>query len=187
MLKNNMCSSAYISDISEECLNKAKSLLKDYIAGGRVTARVADGLNGADKNVSLALIAGMGGMEIIKILSEGFLPLKFVLQPMKDSYRLRKFLVDSGAKITLDVTFLGDGYFYDVIKGEKSGGSEYSEDELAFGKTNLLSPTPDFIKKIDGLIKKNEDYLSLAKKRETAAALQKKINDLKRIKKLCLR
>jgi len=185
MLKNNMCERAYISDISKECLSKAELLLKDYIAQGRVVSRVADGLKGADKNTSLTLIAGMGGMEIIKILSEGFLPLKFVLQPMKDSPRLRKFLVDSGAKITLDVTFADGGYFYDVIKGERSGGSRYSEDELAFGKTNLVEPTSDFIKKIDGLINKNEGYLSLAQRQDTAKPLIEKINLLKRIKKEC--
>lgn len=185
MLKNGLCEEALISDISAPSLKKAEILLKDYIAAGRVKSACADGLKDTDKDTSLVLIAGMGGMEIIKILSEGFIPQKFVFQPMKDSPALRKFLVKSGARITLDKTFLGGGYFYDVIKGERDGGDEYSPDEFIYGRDNLKNPSADFLKKLDDEEKKTAEYLKNAVKESASEPLKKKLNDIKRIKKRC--
>lgn len=185
MLKNGLCDTALISDISAPSLKKAEILLKDYIAAGTVKSACADGLKAADKDTSLALIAGMGGMEIIKILSEGFIPEKFVLQPMKDSPRLREFLIGRGAKITLDATFFGGGYFYDVIKGERGGGDVYTPDELTYGRDNLKNPSADFLKKLGAEEEKILEYLSGAEKESSAAPLEKKLNDIKRIKKRC--
>lgn len=186
MLKNGLCSAALISDISAPSLKKAETLLKDYIAAGRVKSACVNGLRAVDKNTSLVLIAGMGGMEIIKILSEGFIPKKFVFQPMKDSPALRKFLVKSGAKITLDKTYLGGGYFYDIIKGERGGGDEYSSDELTYGRDNLKNPSADFLKKLDEEERKTAGYLKNAEKDSSAEPLREKLNDIKRIKKECL-
>jgi len=182
MLKNGLCESALISDISAASLKKAETLLNAYIAEGRVKSVVVDGLKAADKNTDLVLISGMGGMEIIKILSEGFIPNKFILQPMKDSPALRRFLISRGAKITLDVTFLGGGYFYDIIKGENTGGSSYSEDDFLFGRDNLKSPSADFLKKLEAEEEKTAQYLSRACSLSSALPLQKKLNDIKRIK-----
>lgn len=183
MLKNGLCDAALVSDISAPSLKKAETLLKDYISAGTVKAACADGLNAADKDTSLVLIAGMGGMEIIKILSEGFIPKKFVLQPMKDSPKLREFLIGRGAKLTLDASFFDGGYFYDVIKGERDGGDEYTPDELMFGRDNLKNPSPDFLKKLETEEQKTALYLSLAKSQGSAAPLIKKLNDIKRIKR----
>lgn len=185
MLKNGLCEEALVSDISAPSLKKAEILLKDYIAAGKVKSACADGLKDTDKDTSLVLIAGMGGMEIIKILSEGFIPQKFVFQPMKDSPALRKFLVKSGARITLDTTFLCGGYFYDIIKGERGGGDEYSPDEFIYGRDNLKNPSADFLKKLDAEEEKTSSYLSKAEAESSAAPLRKKLNDIKRIKKRC--
>lgn len=189
MLKNGLCQMAVITDISASCLKKAETLLSDYIARGAVSSLCTDGLKGVDENIDLALIAGMGGMEIIKILTEGFIPKKFVLQPMKDSPAVRKFLLSRGARIDMDVTFFGGGYFYDVIKGSKSGaggGSVYGDDDIAFGRDNLLYPSAAFLKKIEGEIKKTESYLISARADDVIEGLDRKLNDLKRIKELCL-
>ena len=60
MLKNNLCDSAVISDISEKCLSKAKNLLKDYIADGKCIPVCCSGLEQIENSVDLVLIAGMG-------------------------------------------------------------------------------------------------------------------------------
>ena len=67
MLKNGLCERAVISDISEKSLSKAETLLSVYIKNGRCCAACCDGLEGLDVNTDEALIAGIGGEEIVKI------------------------------------------------------------------------------------------------------------------------
>lgn len=144
MLKNGLCRQAIVSDVSRGSLAKAERLLRSYIASGRCVSNLADGLNGIPEDTGLVLIAGMGGMEILNILRSGFLPRAFVFQPMRDSRALRAYLVAQGACIERDFTF-EDGLFYDVIKGRRQGGSEYTEAELSFGKDNLQTRPQGFL------------------------------------------
>lgn len=146
MLDRNLCRLAYISDISAESLKKAQTLLRKEIETGRCIPVVADGLQGIGK-CDCVLIAGMGGEEIVHILKDGYLPEKFVLQPMKNAEKVRAFLVERGCRITADLTF-GDGKFYDLIAGENRGGDGYSERELRYGRDNLRTPSVAFLNKI---------------------------------------
>lgn len=157
-LQNNKCRGAVISDVSASCLSKAEKLLNSYIVGGQCRAVCCDGLSAVPRDCGQALIAGMGGMEIIKILSEGFIPEKFILQPMKNADRLRAFLIENNCKITADDIFY-DGKYYFIIKGERYGGTPYySEEELAFGKDSLKNPL--FAAYAEQEIKKAEGYKS---------------------------
>ena len=151
MLKKNLCERAIISDISSKSLEKAKVLLKDYIDCGRVAYVVADGLDGIDDSVDEALIAGVGGETITEILKKGFIPKKFVLQPMHGVRGVREFLVDSGAKIIVDEPFFYGGKYYFVIKGERDGGTVYSEANYEYGLSLNGDCTRDYIN--DVLIK----------------------------------
>ncbi len=145
MLHNGLCRTAYISDISAESLKKAETLLSREVKEGRCIPVVADGLQGV-ASCDLVLIAGMGGEEIVHILKEGYLPKKFVLQPMKNTEKVRRYLVEQGARITKDFTF-EDGKFYDLIVGEcAEEGDSYTDWEYKFGRDNLLSPSPAFLK-----------------------------------------
>lgn len=134
MLKNNLCSTAQISDISEKCLKKAETLLKDYCQSGRVVSVCCSGLEKIDSNTDQVLIAGMGGEEIVAILKNAFIPKSFVLQPMKNARTVREFLLKSGAGITCDEVFLSGGKFYFVIKGNCDGnGQAYCDLQLDYG------------------------------------------------------
>ena len=144
-LSSGLAERVYITDISEKCLGKAKSLLKEEIAKGRCIPLVGDGVLVLPEPCTV-LIAGMGGEEIVKILSQKMHPV-LVLQPMKNTNKLRRFLVESGAKIILDYTF-EDGKFYDLIVAESGGGDYYTEREFEYGRDNLKNPSPAFRKKI---------------------------------------
>jgi len=146
MLENGLCRRAYISDISAESLKKAQTLLEGEIAQGICIPVVADGLKGIPY-CDCVLIAGMGGEEIIKILSEGYIPPKFVLQPMKNAEKVRAFLLGKGCRITQDDTF-SDGKYYDLIAGERDGGDCYDERELRYGRDNLKTPSAAFLNEL---------------------------------------
>lgn len=174
-LKSGKCKTAVISDVSAKSLSKAERLLKDYITAGRCRPVCCDGLKDIGTDTDLVLIAGMGGMEIIKILTEGFIPQRFIFQPMKNSKELRKFLLDNGCKITVDDIFY-DGKYYFLIKGEREGGtSEYTGEQLMFGRDSLTNPV--FKEYAENEIEKLKGYGS-------SPSLEEKINLLKKAARL---
>lgn len=177
MLENGLCRTAQISDISAKSLKKAQALLSAYIAEGRVRPVVCDGLAGIDRGTEQVLIAGMGGEEIVKILSDGFLPPKLVLQPMKNAEKVRAFLLGRGYALLHDHTFYADKKFYDLIKAVKGGKQEeYNKDMLSFGRENIISPTEDFAKMLERDISRCREW------RESAAEGRAEIDA--RLKKL---
>jgi len=101
-----------------------------------------DGLG--DIECDCAVIAGMGGLEIISVLNAAeHLPETLVLQPMRNQEDVRKWL-EKRCKILTDEKF-SDGKYYDLIVAEvNSQGDKLTADEVKFGRTNLKRPTRDF-------------------------------------------
>ena len=142
MLDEGKAQRVVVSDISAPSLKKAESLLLPY--GESVKAVVCDGLALVDDDCDQVLIAGMGGEEIISILSSApFKPQRLVLQPMKNADKLRKSLLVSGYRILKDYIFK-DSKFYVLIVATL-GEDSYTDDEIFFGRDNLKNPTPEFI------------------------------------------
>lgn len=146
VLKSNKYEKVILSDISSKSLEKAVNLLQGY--GDRVKFIVSDGFSSFSELPDEAIIAGMGGEEIVKILSGKILPNKLVLAPQKNTYKVRRLLLDSGYKILKDFTFYSQGKFYDAIKAEK-GEDFYTTDELIFGRDNVRYKPDGFIKKVE--------------------------------------
>lgn len=157
LLKSGKCKRAVISDISPKSLAKAEKLLAPYIESGAVTSVCCDGLEKIPTDIEQVLIAGMGGEEIIKILKSGFIPKKFILQPMKNAEKVRAFLLENGCALTVDDIFF-DGNYYFIIKGENSGEKQtYSEAELIFGRDSVKNP---LFKQFAGVeLKKKKSYI----------------------------
>lgn len=165
-----------ISDISALSLEKAKELLKDY--GDRVTAVCSDGFNGYTTVPCEAFIAGMGGEEIVSILSSAVnLPNKLTLAPQKNTDKVRRFLVDKGYKILKDFTFYSSGKFYDAISAVK-GKDGYTENEFLFGRDNLKEMPSGFKLKLERDIKTLQDVI----KNPNASQLNKDLASEKLIK-----
>ena len=144
MLESGKCNHVIISDISAPSLKKAEKLLKRYIDSGLVRSICRDGLNGISE-VETVLIAGMGGEEIIKILTQSaFLPKVLVLQPMKNVDKVRKKLFSLGYGITKDFLFYDKKYYNLIICKLGYNSSPYTEKEIIFGRDNLLNKSEDF-------------------------------------------
>lgn len=190
MLKNGLCERVIFSDVSKGSLAKAQLLLQAFVDEGMAKGVLGDGFFGVPKDTEEVLIAGMGGSEIISILSHkkyGFMPKRFVLQPMHDSEKLRRYLLENGGYIERDFTF-EDGKFYDVLVGGKADEAHqtkaYSECEYEFGRENLETLPTAFIKRTKKQIANVEKYLKipslqeeskqelLAKKRRLEGGLQ---------------
>ncbi len=145
VIKSGKYKKVILSDISKKSLDKAINLLSPY--GDKVEFIVSDGFEGYTTTPDGAIIAGMGGEEIVKILSGDILPNSLVLAPQKNTDKVRKILLDRGYKILKDFTFYSQGKFYDAISAVK-GEDFYSPKELIFGRDNLNEKPDGFIRKV---------------------------------------
>ncbi len=157
MLKSKKCQKAIIADVSAKCLEKAEELLKEYIKIGRVKSTVSDGFDNVDF-CDLALIAGMGGEEIVSIIKKAsYLPEKLVLQPMKNADKVRLQALNSGYKVIKDYVFYASKVYYDIIVLEK-GEDSLTEEEIEFGRTNIVERGEAFVSQIREKIEKYKQY-----------------------------
>ncbi|MDR0850511.1 MAG: class I SAM-dependent methyltransferase [Christensenellaceae bacterium] len=131
-----------LTDISIKSLGKAERLFESLKLDG--TFMCTDGLEGIDFTDALVVIAGMGGEEIIKILSSSH-PKQLVLCPHHNVIELREFLVEGAYRIVTDIMVLERGIFYSIIFAE-FGQDKLSDKELIFGRDNLKRDNPDFEK-----------------------------------------
>lgn len=158
MLNSGKCEKAVLSDVSEKCLDKAIKTVESYIIDNKAKAVLSDGFDNLPP-VDTALIAGMGGEEIISILKKASsLPETLVLQPMKNSDKVRAFLIKTGYRFIRDYTFMAEGKFYDLMLVKK-GKDKLNEDEILFGRDNLKEKGEAFKQKIRFLVERNEEIL----------------------------
>lgn len=140
-LSENKAQNVVFIDISAPSLAKAKQNLPCNLCQ-KATFVHADGLGNIIADC--AVIAGMGGLEIMSILSGAAdLPQMLVLQPMKNQYELRRFLL-ADYNVESDELFF-DGKYYDLIVARKCAERQtLSELQLRFGLSNLKAPSDDF-------------------------------------------
>ncbi|MBR5900509.1 MAG: SAM-dependent methyltransferase [Clostridia bacterium] len=152
MLDGKKCKRAIVSDVSAKCLQKALDLLSDYVELGLVDSAVSDGFDKVGP-CDCALIAGMGGEEIISILNRRKdLPENLVLQPMKNADKVRTVAVSLGYKIKTDYIFKCGKIFYDLIVLTK-GQDSLTREEIEFGRTNLINRGVAFRESLECKIK----------------------------------
>ncbi len=181
MLGHDLCKRAYVTDISPKSLQKAEHLLEKYIEAGRCVPVVCDGLKGVPADCDFVLIAGMGGEEIVRILSDGFLPKRFLFQPMKNTEKLRRYLIACGVQIGKDFTFSDGKKDYDVLLGTHGGSESYTEREFRYGRDNLKGLSPDFLRSLSERIERTEERLKLSKTEENRRSLEKLKAELEEI------
>ncbi len=183
MLDFGKCEKAVVSDVSKKCLEKAEKLLENYIKNGKAEAVVSDGFENVGYS-DVALIAGMGGEEIIKIiLNAARLPEILVLQPMKNCDKVRVETVKAGFSVKSDYVFKADGKFYDLLVFSR-GCDSLSADEITFGRTNLTDKGEAFKERLAEEKRKfekllNDDKISFSDKEEFKIKIQ-------RIDELCI-
>ncbi len=151
LLLDKKISKAICTDISQSSLQKAKTLIKEQNLQDSCEFFVGDGLTVLKQDYSdyMAVIAGMGGMQIIKILSASRQDniTNFVLQPMKNVILLRQWLTNNGYKIDADVMTKQGNMFYNILK-VSAGQQQLTNLELLFGITNLQQANKYFVEYI---------------------------------------
>lgn len=106
-------------------LEKAQKTVDLFNLTSRIELRCGDGFSaiGSDEQVDVAVIAGLGGRTICRILQGGAGKLDvfkyFVLQPMSDVYLLRRWLMAHGFCIKNESLAREKGRFYEIMVVEK--------------------------------------------------------------------
>ena len=164
-LARNVAGQVIFCDISQPSLRKAR---ENCPKGLKTRAQFVCRNGIGDICCDCAVIAGMGGLEIISVLQAAErLPNTLVLQPMRNQIDVRKWLQDS-YQIVSDEKFL-DGKYYDLIVAQKGSGDTLTYDEIKFGKSNLKRPTRDFASFIN---KEKEKYAKIRQSTQSAEVEQ---------------
>ena len=128
-----------------------------------VTLLLSDGIKDLPIEVNVVVLAGLGGLKIVDILSTNKDNLKNVEQIVVDAHRdipcVRKEIIKLGYKIEKEKIVYETNIFYFVISFIK-GRAKYSDDEIEFGyeinkdllftsyKENYISENSEILNKI---------------------------------------
>lgn len=131
-----------------------KSALRNITQEGlssKVIFTLGDGLENLWEGIEVVVISGMGGFNIIKILSNNNNNeiKRFILQANRNVYNLRKYLMESNYRIIEEDLVAEDGKYYEIVVCEfASERQKYSENELKFGPVLLKKKNPILIDKL---------------------------------------
>jgi len=124
IIKNNLCNTLIVNDISKLSLQKAVDRLSkfDTVVAGINRPKIifadccgSEVTHKTNIQIICAVIAGMGGKEILKIM-EGLKPQEAVLSPQKNVDIVRVELVEMGYSIIEDLEITDKKKRYNIIK-----------------------------------------------------------------------
>jgi tRNA (adenine22-N1)-methyltransferase len=108
----------------------------------------ANGLNDLPKEVITLVIAGMGGLLIVDILTKGMESLKgiqtLVLGPQRDAHQLRHWLADHGWKIKEERFIFDHDKGYPLLVAQR-GSMTLTEIEATYGPIIIKQGEPAFM------------------------------------------
>lgn len=135
-------------DIKSGPLKIAEKNVRAYGLENIIKVRQSDGLSGLNLGeASCAIIAGMGGELITKILDKGRAHLNkgihLILQPQSEIHKVREFLLKNNYIITKEKMLVEEEKFYNVMKALPATEADsvrkipYSELEIMYGRILL--------------------------------------------------
>lgn len=147
-----------------------KAIINEGAQDG-ITAMLSDGISELPTDCDVVVIAGMGGLNIIKILKAHPSKLKNVKTIIVDAHNavpeLRKEVCKMGYIIAQEDMVEEDGIFYEIIKFISGDCAFLDEPDLEFGpmlrqekSCTFRSKYESRIKEIDNLLSKNNLPLS---------------------------
>ena len=131
--------SAIAMDVNRGPLARAEAHIREAGLATYIETRLSDGLRelGAE-DADTVLIAGMGGMLILRILTEGIPHLsgveELILQPQSDVYRVRDWLQKHGYRVETEELVEEDGKYYPMMRASADRSAGVEQAELYYGK-----------------------------------------------------
>ncbi len=144
--KQDFCKGVIATDISAKSLSKLENMIKNR-GLEHINCVLGDGLEPIE-HVDIAVIAGIGGYEIIKMLDDQNMTDDgkrkcnvFVLQPAQNVLELREFIFKNKIYLLKDFVIFDEGRFYpiliiDLSKKQKNRANIYN---IWLGRDNKIS------------------------------------------------
>lgn len=150
-LRSGRCDRIIATDIHKLPAQRTREMLEEQGLLEKSEVLVADGLTGVPLSGNMTVvIAGMGGLEICKILrsaisSDSGLPegLCVILQPQRSLYEVRSFLSENGFVIRGEKIAREKEHFYEVIRAEYNGKTQVLTKEELFLGPVILRERPE--------------------------------------------
>ena len=147
LLKNNIASFVYASDINEGPLNAAVFNAEKFGVRDKMQFYLSDGVKNTPRDFDAMVCCGMGGDTMISILeSAPWLKdgkYRLILQCQSKRPELRRYLSENGWRIQ-EETVLRDGKFlYTVMEVVYGGGIPLTPGGCHFSPALLKNPDPD--------------------------------------------
>ena len=141
--------SAIAMDVNQGPLDRAKINIAESGVSGKIDTRLSDGMQALlPGEVTSAVIAGMGGHLMHRILREGLERgildgmKELILQPQSEVFKVRIFLRDNGWKIIDEKMLKEDGKFYVMMKA-------VHENDVPAGMEPEALPAEELPEKLD--------------------------------------
>lgn len=121
LIQNGTVPQAIAMDINQGPLLRATENIRRYGLSGQIETRLSDGLEKLQAGeVDTILIAGMGGLLMVRILEYGRAVLpgcrELVLQPQSDIRSVRAWLEENGWQIDREDLVFEDGKYYPMMR-----------------------------------------------------------------------
>ena len=178
---------AIASDINEGPILKAKENIEKYGLSDKITARIADGLNGIEEfKPDSIVICGMGGELIARIINDcDYVKqqgIQLILQPMTSIAELREYLSHGFKIYDEDIVFDADK-LYQIICAEYDGNEhKYTNAELEIGKINIEKRPPLYKNLVNSFIdKKKKRYNGLRLGGHPTVDVENEIKELEKL------
>ena len=184
MAQNGLTPKAIAMDVNPGPLKRAEYNIRRYCVENIVSVRLSDGLEKLNPGeADTIVIAGMGGILTVKILSENPAVAEsakeLILSPHSDVDLVRKYLADKGFCINREKMVLEDGKFYFVLRAVKGSMTISGECEALFGQILLNEKNQTLY---SYLIKENEKRRNIIRKMSDSGI--KSLNNINRIREL---
>ncbi len=192
IIKRNIAKEVIGTEINPKPYLKAQKYIKDKLLKKFIEIRKGDGFDVIDKKeLEIAIIAGMGGLLINRIIRENISKFNngntLILQPMNAVDKTRKFLDENMFEITDEILCKEDYHYYTIIKAKFNqshiqGNNEldYITNEILFRKKDkyIEEFTNNKIRKNNIIIKRIEKNSSDKTRKEELKQINAKLKEL---------
>ena len=190
LAKNNISKDIIATDISAKSLKKLEDKL-DKNLENIIKTEVCDGLDGIDiKENQIAIIAGMGAITIIDILSKDIDKVRnfdyVICEGNIGNEKLRKFLNENNFIIDKDFLIKDGRKHYDIIRFKNGTDRKLSLGEIYFGKFIYSENNPLLMKRIEQIYNKNlkfkENIEKYSKDKEGLDLINERLEAIREVK-----
>ena len=167
----------YGLDVVDGPLEAAKKNVADAGLEDKITIIKSDGISNLNEDVEGLIITGMGGMNIVDILSYDIDRIKsckkLILSAHNDTPKLRFFLINNLFKISEEYMIEENNHIYEilVVTNEKLD-RKYDFFDMNFGPILRKEKPELFVKKYQEALEKTKKALLVAKDKTAIARLK---------------